>query len=178
MAMENIQIKKAMVMIMNNYYLNFPLIGKLKISYENNSLIEINYNFELISESGIVESEQEAALPQEVQKLKDQLTEYLQSKRKEFQLDYKVSGTDFQQRVLKETARIPYGQTLSYKELAEKAGSPRAWQATGQVLKNNKLPIIIPCHRVIGTNGPGGYNGGLKLKKALLNLEGFYYKKF
>ncbi|MFN2363135.1 MAG: methylated-DNA--[protein]-cysteine S-methyltransferase, partial [Halarsenatibacteraceae bacterium] len=148
----------------------------VKIISNKNKIIEINFISEAASKeiapAKVFSKKFPENLPAEVENLKNQLTEYLQSKRQEFQIDYRISGTAFQQKILKETVRIPYGQTVSYKELAEKAGSPRAWQAAGQALKNNKLPVIIPCHRVVGTRGYGGYNGGLKIKKILLKLEG------
>ena len=162
---------------MNSHYLTLPQIGHLKIISNKNRIIEINF----ISESSGEDFEEGEAIslktfsgiyPAEVEKLKNQLIEYLKADRREFQIDYQLAGTDFQQAILDETAKIPYGQTVSYKELAKRAGSPRAWQATGQALKKNRLPIIIPCHRVIGSSGLGGYNGGLKLKKTLLKLEG------
>ncbi len=175
MDMASLPVKTEKIKIMNSYLLKLPLIGQLKvISYEN-SIIEINF----ISEPAGEDLEQAQVLsktlpetfPAEIVNLKSQLTEYLQSNRREFQIDYQFTGTGFQQKILNETTRIPYGQTVSYKELAEKSGSPGAWQAAGQALKKNKLPIIIPCHRVVGSKGLGGYNGGLKLKKILLKLE-------
>ncbi|MFW5790317.1 MAG: methylated-DNA--[protein]-cysteine S-methyltransferase [Halanaerobiaceae bacterium] len=163
---------------MNSYYFNLPLIGQLKIISNKNRILEINFISEAASEEisqvKVVSRKFSETYPAEVEKLKSQLIEYFQSRRQEFQIAYQLSGTDFQQKILKETARIPYGQTVSYKELAEKAGSPGAWQAAGQALKHNKLPVIIPCHRVVGTNGLGGYNGGLKIKKTLLELEGSF----
>lgn len=174
MVMESLPVKTEKIKMMNSNYLNLPLIGQLKIISNKKRIIEIKF----ISESTREEIDQRKALsstlPEEVENLKNQLIEYFQSKRQKFQINYIISGTDFQQKILRETARIPYGQTISYKELAEKAGSPRAWQATGQALKNNKLPIVIPCHRVVGIKGLGGYNGGLKLKKLLLSLEESY----
>jgi len=168
---------KIKIMKMNSHYLTLPLIGKLKVISNNNSIIEIKYITETpgedLKEGGAIPSKNFfSTYPAEVKKLKDQLIEYLKADRREFQIEYQLAGTDFQQAILDETAKIPYGQTVSYKELAKRAGSPRAWQATGQALKNNRLPIIIPCHRVICSSGIGGYNGGLKLKKTLLKLEG------
>jgi len=79
----------------------------------------------------------------------------------------------FYQKVLSEVKKIPYGEVRTYKEIAAKAGSPRAYRATGSANAKNILPIIIPCHRVIGTNGNlGGYGGGLIIKKYLLKMEG------
>ena len=177
MATVSLPVRAGKIKIMNSYYLNLPLIGHLKIISNKNRIIEINFISEFsgenLGEGEVIPSKNSSvSYPAEVKKLKDQLIEYLKVDRSEFQIDYQLAGTDFQQAILDETAKIPYGQTVSYKELAKRAGSPRAWQATGQALKNNRLPIIIPCHRVIGSSGLGGYNGGLKLKKTLLKLEG------
>jgi methylated-DNA-[protein]-cysteine S-methyltransferase len=87
-------------------------------------------------------------------------------------LDWQLSH-GFRRKVLRQTARIPYGQTRSYKEMAQRAGSPRAVRAAGSALGSNPIPIVVPCHRVLRTGGGlGGYGGGLELKQALLQLEG------
>jgi len=82
-------------------------------------------------------------------------------------------GTDFQKKVWRALARIPYGKVLTYKQVAKKIGKPNAFRAVGSACGANELPIIIPCHRVIASNGGlGGFSGGLKLKEFLLRLEG------
>ena len=172
MAMVNLPVKIEKEKIMNSYYIYLPLIEYLKIVCDDERIIEINFISKNIEKTGQINAINN--LPTEIKELKSQLIEYFQSNRKKFQIDFQLSGTDFQQAILTETAKIPYGQTVSYKELAERAGLHGAWQATGQALKKNKLPIIIPCHRVVGSSGLGGYNGGLKLKKTLLKLEGSY----
>lgn len=101
-----------------------------------------------------------------------QLDEYFQGKRTTFSLPFKLTGTPFQLAVWKELQNIPYGQTTSYKEIAHKINKPKAYRAVGMANNKNPLPIIIPCHRVIGSNGKLiGYAGGLKLKNYLLELE-------
>lgn len=101
-----------------------------------------------------------------------QLDEYFQGKRTTFSLPFKLTGTPFQLAVWKELQNIPYGQTTSYKEIAQKINKPKAYRAVGTANNKNPLPIIIPCHRVIGSNGKLiGYAGGLKLKNYLLELE-------
>ena len=81
-------------------------------------------------------------------------------------------GTDFQKRVWEALIQIPYGETRTYKEIAAAAGNPKASRAVGMANNRNPIPIIIPCHRVIGTNGSlTGYAGGLKVKEYLLKLE-------
>jgi len=90
---------------------------------------------------------------------------------KEYKVDY--SGyTDFQRRVLEATRKIPYGQTRSYGEIAKAAGSPGAARAVGQVMAHNRTCIIVPCHRVVASNGIGGFTGGIEYKVRLLKLEG------
>lgn len=101
-----------------------------------------------------------------------QLDEYFQEKRTTFSLPFKLTGTPFQLAVWKELQNIPYGKTTSYKEIAQKINKPKAYRAVGMANNKNPLPIIIPCHRVIGSNGKLiGYAGGLKLKNYLLELE-------
>ena len=101
-----------------------------------------------------------------------QLDEYLQGKRTTFSLPFKLTGTPFQLAVWKELQNIPYGKTTSYKEIAQKINKPKAYRAVGMANNKNPLPIIIPCHRVIGSNGKLiGYAGGLNLKNYLLELE-------
>lgn len=101
-----------------------------------------------------------------------QLDEYFQGKRTTFSLPFKLTGTPFQLAVWKELQNIPYGKTTSYKEIAQKINKPKAYRAVGMANNKNPLPIIIPCHRVIGSNGKLiGYAGGLNLKNYLLKLE-------
>ena len=103
---------------------------------------------------------------------KEQLEEYFAGKRTEFSLPLRFAGTDFQERVWRQIALIPYGKTLSYADLARKAGKPRAIRAAGTNTGRNPLSIVIPCHRVVGKNGGvGGYAGGLERKRHLLELE-------
>jgi methylated-DNA-[protein]-cysteine S-methyltransferase len=102
-----------------------------------------------------------------------QLKEYFDLKRMEFDLPLRPSGTGFQERVWREIARIPFGKTLTYSELAERAGSPDAVRAAGASTGANPLSIIVPCHRVVGKSGKlTGFAGGLERKEHLLRLEG------
>lgn len=101
-----------------------------------------------------------------------ELEEYFQRKRKEFTVPCAPQGTDFQKRVWRALCRIPYGETRTYKEIAVEAENPRASRAVGMANHRNPIPIIIPCHRVIGADGKlTGYAGGLEVKEFLLNLE-------
>jgi len=101
-----------------------------------------------------------------------QLSEYLEGKRKNFNLPIDPRGTDFQKKVWNELKKIPYGEVRSYKQIAKSIGNPEACRAVGSANNKNPTAVIIPCHRVIGTNGQLiGYAGGLERKKFLLNLE-------
>jgi len=104
-----------------------------------------------------------------------QLTEYLNGVRRDFDLPLCLQGTVFQKNVWRALQSIPYGQTRTYKEIAEELGDPKAARAVGTANNRNPLPIIIPCHRVIGANGNlSGYLGGVTVKRALLDLEKYY----
>ena len=104
---------------------------------------------------------------------KRQLEEYFSGRRQTFSLPLAPDGTDFQRRVWQVLLDIPYGTAISYRELADRVGSPRAFQAVGQANGRNPLPILIPCHRVIAANGTlGGYSSGVDRKRYLLQLEG------
>ena len=101
-----------------------------------------------------------------------QLEEYFAGERKSFELPLKLTGTEFQVQVLEELQRIPYGETKSYRDIAERIGRPKAVRAVGAANGRNPIPIIIPCHRVIGSHGElTGFGGGLDTKEALLRLE-------
>jgi methylated-DNA-[protein]-cysteine S-methyltransferase len=101
-----------------------------------------------------------------------QLEEYFAGERTDFDLRMELDGTPFQRAVWAELSRIPYGETISYGELARRVGRPRGPRAVGQANGRNPIAIIVPCHRVLASNGIGGYGGGLPVKRALLALEG------
>ena len=102
-----------------------------------------------------------------------QLKEYFRGKRQVFDLPLNPKGTPFQLKVWRALAEIPYGQTRSYAQIASRVGKPKAVRAVGLANGRNPLPIVLPCHRVIGKNGQlVGYGGGLPTKQALLQLEG------
>lgn len=104
--------------------------------------------------------------------VKDQLSDYFAGNRKVFDLPITLHGTDFQKRVWTLLFNIPYGETRSYGELALKLGAPKASRAVGLANGANPIPIIIPCHRVIGSDGKlTGFGGGIKTKQFLLDLE-------
>ena len=102
-----------------------------------------------------------------------ELKEYFAGERKEFEVPLDLKGTEFQKRVWCELMKIPYGTTISYKELAIRVGGEKKTRAVGGANSMNPVPIIIPCHRVINTGGKlGGYSCGLEIKEKLLELEG------
>lgn len=102
-----------------------------------------------------------------------QIKAYLRGDLKQFDLPLHVSGTSFQNRVWAELARIPYGRTRSYQDIAVSLGNPSACRAVGSACGKNPMPIVVPCHRVIAKSGAlGGFSGGLDVKKALLAIEG------
>ena len=103
----------------------------------------------------------------------DQLTRYFNGRLAKFTCPVDLMGTPFQLRVWKELSRIAYGTTISYKQLAKRIGTSRGFQAVGRANAANPIPIIVPCHRVIGTDGSlVGYSSGIKTKEFLLKLEG------
>ena len=148
-------------------YYELP-IGVLKIEYNGNaitSLVNTNDNekFERADDLLIVV------------KLKKELDEYFIGKRKVFDLPLKFNGTKFQERVWNALLKIPYGETRTYKDIATAIGNNKASRAVGMANNKNNIIILIPCHRVIGSNGElVGYAGGLEMKEYLLNLEKKY----
>lgn len=104
-----------------------------------------------------------------------QLEEYCEGTRTEFTLPFDMRGTAFQTSVWRALTQIPYGQTRSYSDIAEAVGSPAAVRAVGTANGANPIPIVVPCHRVIGKNAAlTGFRGGLQVKEKLLGLEGFH----
>ena len=102
-----------------------------------------------------------------------QVHEYFEGSRTTFDLPLSPEGTDFQRRVWKEIARIPFGKTITYAELASRAGAPGSARAAGAATGRNPISIVVPCHRVVGADGSlTGYAGGLHRKTSLLEMEG------
>nr|WP_300302134.1 methylated-DNA--[protein]-cysteine S-methyltransferase [Anaerosolibacter sp.] len=107
-----------------------------------------------------------------LEEAKKQLEEYFYGERKTFDLPIKMSGTDFQNTVWQELTKIPYGKTLSYGAIAASIGNEKAHRAVGNANNKNRIAIVIPCHRVVGSSGKlVGYAGGLERKKWLLEHE-------
>ena len=101
-----------------------------------------------------------------------QISEYLAGERKNFNIPLRLEDTEFRMKVWEELRKIPYGETITYAELAKRIGSPKAYRAVANACGANPFPILIPCHRVVGSGGkPGGYTGGLDIKESLLDIE-------
>ena len=101
-----------------------------------------------------------------------ELDQYFAGKLKRFTTRLAFDGTDFQKQVWKELTRIPYGETISYRQLAERVGASSAYRAVGRANGSNRVAVVVPCHRVIAAGGGlGGYGGGLAAKQRLLELE-------
>lgn len=108
-----------------------------------------------------------------IMRAKIELDEYFNGTRKEFTVPLKLIGTEFQKKVWNQLLKIPYGMTMSYGEIAAAIGNPKAGRAVGGANNKNPVPIIVPCHRVIGADGSlVGYGSGLDLKRKLLAIEG------
>lgn len=149
-------------------YLNTP-VGELLLAGEEKALCLIEFP------EGSMRREPEADWIYAEKPFTDvmqQLGDYFAGKRRSFDLKLSPGGTEFQRSVLDELQRIPYGLTASYGEIAERIGRPKASRAVGAANGRNPIPIIIPCHRVIGSDGSmTGFGGGIPMKKALLALE-------
>ena len=110
-----------------------------------------------------------------LQEVLHQLEAYFDGQLKAFSMDICLNVTPFQEKVLTALRRVPYGETISYGELAKNIGNPEASRAVGQANARNPIPIVIPCHRVIGSNGKlTGFGGGMAVKQSLLDLEQQY----
>ena len=111
--------------------------------------------------------------PQATRSAIAELQEYFAGQRRQFTLPLDLRGTDFQLRCWRALLQIPYGETRTYAELARTVGSPKAFRAVGAANHDNPIPIVVPCHRVIASDGSlCGFGGGLEMKRALLELEG------
>ena len=142
-------------------------IGTLYAGEENGWLTDLHFEHADFDAAGV-----EFSSSPLLEEAKKQLEEYFKGKRRVFDLPLKPCGTDFQMRCWSALLDIPYGECRSYADVARAAGSPKAFRAAGGACHRNPIAIIIPCHRVIGTNGSlTGFGGGLGVKQALLELE-------
>ena len=142
-------------------------IGRLVLEADGEILIGI-----WLPSEGRTTTHSTGELPTVLKDTASQLDEYFAGERTEFDVPMELDGTDFQKDVWTELSRIPYGETISYGELARRVGRPKGPRAVGQANGRNPIPIIVPCHRVLASNGIGGYGGGLPMKRALLAVEG------
>ena len=158
---------------MPNSYHDFDTpIGTLRLVGDDRRIERIDLPNAATREPDAAWREQRRTLPTALETGKRQLREYFDGKRREFDLPLAPDGTGFQCRVWRELRRIPYGETISYGELARRIGKPTAARAVGAANGRNPLAIVVPCHRVIGADGTlTGYGGGLPVKEALLALE-------
>ncbi|WP_270941712.1 methylated-DNA--[protein]-cysteine S-methyltransferase [Romboutsia lituseburensis] len=139
-------------------------VGILEICTTENELISVLY---------VDERKESSERPEILQEVIKQLDEYFNGDRKNFDIKFKLQGTEFQQKVWTALTDIPYGETVSYKNIATKIGNEKAVRAVGSANGKNIINIIVPCHRVIGANKSlTGYGGGLHRKSWLLKHEG------
>ena len=148
------------------------LVGKLKLVASDDGLVAIffqDHHSSSLRLGQIAEDDQHPVLL----KAERQLGEYFLGKRKEFSVPLEMRGTPFQKNVWEVLLAIPFGETRSYRQIAKQLGNPNATRAVGAANGRNPLPIIVPCHRVIGSSGSlTGFGGGLDTKARLLQLEG------
>jgi len=143
-------------------YYNSP-VGIIEISASDHILSGVDF----VKETG---SDKESNSITESLRL--QIHQYFIGERTEFKVDIEFGGTDFQNRVWKELTQIPFGQTITYKELAQRVDSSKAYRAVGNANNKNRYAIVVPCHRVIGSSGKlVGYAGGIDIKKFLIEHE-------
>jgi methylated-DNA-[protein]-cysteine S-methyltransferase len=152
------------------YYTRFESpVGALLLAGDAKALRQVSFESSKRSPPSRPDWKQDKAPFEEVFR---QLQAYFRGELKEFDLPLVMEGTEFQLRVWNALRAIPYGETISYAQLAERIGNPRAVRAVGLANGSNPIPIIVPCHRVIGSNGSlTGFGGGLSTKKMLLELE-------
>src|SRR6266853_1106000 len=150
-------------------YLDTP-IGRLLIAGDDDAVRRIEFPKD--GKTGRPEAEWEESARGAVGEAIRQLREYFAGLRSEFELPLAPEGTEFQRTVWNRLREIPYGETISYGELAKRVGNPKASRAVGAANGQNPIPIVIPCHRVIAGDGTlGGFGGGLSTKEKLLSLE-------
>lgn len=146
----------------------FPLLGKILITSSRKGVLRIEFG----SRSSGAPKTRLVEKRLSNRRVTTEIGEYLRGRRKRFTVRPDLSGTDFQKRVWREAMRIPYGKTISYGRLAARIGRPGAARAVGNALAINPVPLIVPCHRIILSNGGlGGFGPGTPLKKQLIALE-------
>jgi len=152
-------------------------IGKLFVATTERGLCRISYDPDserVVENLARTLGTRVLRAPRPIDEVRRQLDEYFEQRRQEFDLDVDLRpAAEFSRRVLQELALVPYGEVTTYGELARRSERPRAARAVGTVMNRNPIPIVLPCHRVVGSTGSlVGYGGGLERKEALLKLEG------
>jgi methylated-DNA-[protein]-cysteine S-methyltransferase len=152
-------------------------VGPLLVASTVNGLLRISYDPDPthhLEQLARLAGPRVLRAPRHVAEVRRELDEYFAGRRQAFDLTVDLRGASgFTARVLDELAHVPYGRTATYGELATRAGRPSAARAVGTIMNRNPIPIVLPCHRVIGANGSlVGYGGGLERKEQLLRLEG------
>lgn len=168
---------------MTEDYYDSP-IGLLKVISDEEKIISVGYfqtkkeskknqNNNKNNEQNIYPKKNSTKKKSLGKKAVSQLKEYFEGKRNNFDLPLQINSTLFEEKVLRQLIKIPYGQKKTYKEIAQRCGSPKAFRAVGNACKKNKILIFIPCHRVVGSNQNlvGFSAGGIKNKEWLLNFE-------
>jgi methylated-DNA-[protein]-cysteine S-methyltransferase len=146
------------------YFSRQTILGEITILADKNSVTGLSFDSRFPKEQEIESSVIREAFIQ--------LREYLDGSRQIFVLDFAPNGSAFQTSVWNELKKIPYGKTKTYKEIAVSADNPKSCRAVGNACGKNPIPIFIPCHRVVGSDGNlTGYAGGINIKKKLLEIE-------
>lgn len=149
-----------------NYYTFTTTIGSITVGHRDEQLFSLSFSADTSYDDAISSFELE---------VKESVLSYLQGHTTLLGFSFsieKLKGTPFQKSVWKAMCSISYGETKTYGELAKMIGNPRSSQAVGNACGANPLPLLIPCHRVVAQSGLGGFSAGLKIKEALLKLEG------
>ena len=153
-------------------------VGRVLVASTPRGLLRVSFPTqpvdEVLAELAVAVSPRILEAPERLDAVRRELDEYFEGERTDFDLalDWRLTK-GFRRRVLRATARIPYGETVTYADVAGSAGSPRGYRAAGSALGANPIPLVVPCHRVLRTGGAlGGYGGGLAVKEQLLSLEG------
>ena len=148
-----------------NYKIYETIIGKILIEEDENKISRI----EIVKKEYDIKQQKETEI---IKKTHEELEEYFKGNRKVFDIPLKIEGTEFQRKVWNALLEIPYGETRTYLDIAKQIGNSKACRAVGMANHNNKIMILIPCHRVIGSNKKlVGYAGGIDVKEKLLEIE-------